>query len=108
MSGNFAAASQVLALVIQCATIITLVYTLNRFLHKPNATQNDRLDKLEKWREQVDRRLSEGSTHFDEIDRGNRATQEAILALIDHAIDNNHIEKLIEAKDNLQKYLINK
>lgn len=100
--------SQALSLVIQCATIITLIYTLIRFTGKPNATQNERLDKLEHWQEEVDRRLGNGAAHFDVIDKGNRATQEAILALIDHAIDNNHTDKLIEAKDNLQKYLINK
>lgn len=100
--------SQVLALVIQCATIITLIYTLVKFTQKPTDTLTERVGAIEKWKEETDRRLETGSTHFDEIDRGNRATQEAILALIDHAIDNNHTDKLIEAKDNLQKYLISK
>jgi len=100
--------SQVLALVIQCATIITLIYTLIRFANKPADSIKHDIEDLKKWRDGVDRRLDSGSSHFDEIDRGNRATQEAILALIDHAIDNNHTEKLIEAKDNLQKYLISK
>ena len=100
--------SQVLALVIQCATIITLIYTLVKFTQKPTDTLTERVGAIEKWKEETDRLLETGSTHFDEIDRGNRATQEAILALIDHAIDNNHTDKLIEAKDNLQKYLISK
>lgn len=100
--------SQVLALVIQCATIITLIYTLVRFAGKPNASQNDRITKLEEWQKEVDKRLNNGNAHFEQIDEGNRVTQEAILALIDHAIDANHTDKLLKAKDNLQKYLINK
>lgn len=101
-------ASQILALVIQCATIITLIYTLVKFAKKPTEGQNERLDKLEEWQKEVNRRLDHGNDHFERIDEGNRYTQEAILALIDHAIDQNHTEKLIEAKDNLQKYLISK
>lgn len=100
--------SQILAIIIQCATIITLIYTLVKFAGKPNESQNDRLDKLEAWQKEVNRRLENGNDHFEQIDEGNRYTQEAILALMDHAIDQNHIEKLITAKDNLQKYLISK
>lgn len=100
--------SQILSLVIQAATVITLIYTFVKFAGKPNATLNERLTKLEHWQEEVTRRLDKGSEHFDSIDEGNRVTQEAILALIDHAIDNNHTEKLVEAKDSLQKYLISK
>lgn len=105
---NVLSISQALGLFIQSATIITLFYALYKFARKPNASQNERIEKLEKRADEVDRRLGNGATHFDEIDKANKVTQEAILALIDHAIDNNHIEKLIEAKDNLQKYLISK
>ncbi len=105
---NLQTISQALSLIIQCATIITLIYTLARFAGKPNASQNERLTKLEDWQKEVDRRLASGSDHFEDIDKGNKVTQEAILALIDHAIDNNHKDKLEEAKNNLQKYLINK
>lgn len=105
---NISAISQGLSIVIQCATIVTLIYALVKFVGKPNATQNDRITALEKWREDVDKRIANGDKHFASIDEGNRVTQEAILALIDHAIDSNHSDKLIEAKDKLQKYLINK
>lgn len=105
---NITTVSQILALVIQCATIVTLIYTLAKFAGKPNATQNERITALEKWRDDVEKRFTKSNQHFDTIDEGNRVTQEAILALIDHAIDANHSDKLIEAKDKLQTYLINK
>lgn len=100
--------SQILSLVIQCATIVTLIYTLFKFASKPNASQNERLDALESWKKEVDKRLDTGNDKFEQIDAGNKVTQEALLALLDHAIDNNHKDKLIEAKDNLQAYLIAK
>ena len=100
--------STAFTLVIQCATIITLIYTLIKFAGKPHDSLDERLKNIEEWKKEVDKRLANGNNHFDQIDEGNRVTQEAILALIDHAIDNNHTDKLIAAKDNLQKYLINK
>lgn len=74
----------------------------------PNVAQNDRLDALEKWREEVDRRLDKGSQHFSTLDDGSRVTQLALLALLDHGIDGNNIEQMQHAKEELRKHLINR
>lgn len=74
----------------------------------PQATQDDRLDALEKWREEVDRRLDKGSQHFSTLDEGSRVTQLALLALLDHGIDGNNITQMQHAKEELQKHLINR
>ena len=88
--------------------MITLIYALIKFVNKPNQSQNDRLDDHEKRLDDIDKRLESGSNHFSQIDEGNRYTQEALLALLEHAIDGNHTERLKEAKDHLQSYLIRK
>lgn len=98
----------VVGLIIQCATLITLIITLGRALNKPNRTQDGRLDALESWRSTVEKRLNDGSDHFDTIDKGMRITQEALLALMSHAINGNDIDKLREAKNKLENYLIEK
>ena len=100
--------SQTLALVIQCATIITLIYTLIKFAGKPNHDQNERLDKVEKRLDEVEKRLGQGDSRFDRMDEGNRYANEALLALLEHGIDGNHTEKMIQAKEHLQNYLISK
>lgn len=105
---TIAATSQILSLIIQCATIITLIYTLIRFAGKPQADIKEWRKGIEEWKKEVDKRLNSGNDHFTQIDDGNKVTQKAILALIDHAIDQNHTDKLIEAKDDLQNYLVNK
>ncbi len=74
----------------------------------PNATQDKRLDALEKWREDVDRRLLKGNTHFESIDDGNRVTQRALLALLAHGIDGNNTDQMKEAKKALETHLINR
>lgn len=97
-----------LQLIVLIATVATLVQTTAKTINKPNTNQNQRLDALEAWKKTVDERLLDGNDHFDQIDRGNRITQEALLALMAHAINGNDIDKLKNAKDKLESYLIEK
>lgn len=45
---------------------------------------------------------------LDSIEEGNKVTQKALLALLSNAIDGDNVEELKEAKDDLQRYLINR
>lgn len=74
----------------------------------PNETQNTRLDELEKWREEVDRKLNNDKVQLDEIHKGLRASYQAQLALLDHGIDGNNIKQMQDAKEVLQKHLIDR
>lgn len=74
----------------------------------PNDRQNERLDKLEHWREKVDSKLDKDNERLGTIEEGNRATQRALLALLDHGIDGNNIKQMQDAKEALQNHLINR
>ena len=74
----------------------------------PNDHQNERLDRLEKWQEGVNQRLDNDYRRLGVIDEGNRATQRALLALLDHGIDGNNITQMEDAKKALQNHLINR
>lgn len=74
----------------------------------PNARQDERLTDLEEWRKGVDEKLAADKKRLDMIDTGNRATQRALLALLDHGIDGNNIEQMQHAKEELQNHLINR
>ena len=74
----------------------------------PNARQDERLTELENWRKGVDQKLAADKRHLDAIDEGNRATQRALLALLDHGIDGNNISQMQHAKEELQNHLINR
>jgi phosphopantothenate synthetase len=73
-----------------------------------NDQQNKRLDALEVWREKVDDKLNNGDTRMTEIEKGDRAAQRALLALLDHGIDGNNIKQMQAAKEELQNHLINR
>lgn len=74
----------------------------------PNDQQNDRIAALEKWREEVDAKLTNDKQQLDEIHDGLRASYQAQLALLDHGIDGNNIKQMQDAKEVLQKHLINR
>lgn len=74
----------------------------------PNDQQNARLDALEKWQCEVDRKLNSDNDRLSSIDNGAHVTQRALLALLDHGIDGNNIDQMQHAKEELQNYLINR
>lgn len=74
----------------------------------PNVKQDERISALETWKEKVDRRLSNDDDRLRDIEKGDRATQRALLALLDHGIDGNNIKQMQDAKEELQNHLINR
>lgn len=111
---NFTPA-EILAAVLSVASAIVLLSNAAEKICKaiqaakaPNQTQNGRLDALEAWQKEVNKRLENGTRHFEAIDASNRVTQVALLALLDHGIDGNNIDQMQHAKEELQTHLINR
>lgn len=73
----------------------------------PNAEQNKRLDELESWRKDVDRKLGNDKETLANIQEGNHAMYKALLALLDHGIDGNNIKQMQDAKSELYNHLTN-
>ena len=75
---------------------------------QPDNRQDSRIKALEVQMETFREYLGKDKTRLDELDNGNRVTQQALLALLGHAINGNNTDQLKAAKENLQNYLINK
>lgn len=94
--------SQMVGLVIQCSTLITVIYAFVRFTQKPTVDLDTRVNALERWREKIDSeqlstrtkqlekddaqikdRLDDGTLHFKANDESNRVTQNALFAIMD-------------------------
>ncbi len=112
--GNFTSAEVWTAILAVASAIVLLSNAAEKIAKAvqtakaPNQTQNDRLDALEEWRKSVDRTLAADKQHFESVDAGNRVTQLALLALLDHGIDGNNIDQMQHAKEELQNHLINR
>ena len=95
------------------AAIVLIANAAEKVVHAwkaakaPNEAQNERLDVLEEWRKEVDRKLIRDNDRLQDIDNGTRVTQRALLALLDHGIDGNNIKQMQDAKEALQDHLIN-
>ena len=74
----------------------------------PEAQLACRLDTLEKWKEDVDRKLEADNRRFSKVDEANHVTMLALLALLDHGIDGNNIRQMELAKEALNQHLVNK
>lgn len=74
----------------------------------PDNKQNERLDALEKWREEVDGKLDNDNVRLEHIDDGEGVIQRALLALLDHALDGNNIEQMQNSKKELTAHLTHK
>ena len=74
----------------------------------PNALLDERMGKAEKHLEEIDGFLEKDKKRLDSIEEGIRASQRALLALLDHSIDGNNITQMQHAKEELQNHLINR
>ena len=79
-----------------------------RVARAPMTEQGERIDALELWQEEVERKLRCDNDRLSDIDESMRVTQRAILALLDHGIDGNNIDGMCHAKEELQNHLINR
>ena len=86
-----------------------------RWLRKPNAEQDKRLNDHAKALKEHTEILAKHDSFFandkrrmDGIEDGNKVTQKAILALLANAIDGNNVQQMESARDDLQSYLVNK
>ena len=90
------------------AAAIAVFYRAAVKVQEPEHVQNQRLDALEKKVDKFSEYLDRDNRRLNSLDDGNRVTQQALLALMSHAINGNDIDKLSKAKDDLESYLINK
>lgn len=114
--------SQLIAVILSvCAAIVTIsaaIGVIAKALDKakaPEKEQNERLDAHEKRLNALDEIIVKFREYFDnddrrfkEIEKSNKVTQSALLALLKHSINGNDTESLKEARKNLEEYLIEK
>ena len=112
--------------IVTIGAVVTIIFKLVNRLKAPEDKQNERLDALEKNYEILSEDLKEQKRQRDEtitqfmqyftnddnrfkaIERSNKVTQNALLALLKHALNGNDLQALKDAEKNLEAYLIEK
>ena len=57
---------------------------------------------------EYDARFGRDKAKIETIEEGNKVTQKALLALLEHSIDGNNTDGLKKAKESLSQYLIDR
>lgn len=104
-----------------CAAIVTIsaaIGVIAKLIIKaraPEAEQNIRLDTIDKRLDDIDKTIAtfreyftNDDNRFKAIERSNKVTQTALLALLKHSLNGNDIDSLKEAEKSLEEYLIDK
>jgi hypothetical protein len=97
-----------------CGALITLsgalavIVNLVKKAKEPELVQNDRIDKIENDIRKIQHCLSIDKARLDNIEYGNVVSQEALLALLNHALNKDDVDSVKNAKQKLEKYLIDK
>lgn len=92
------------------------IVNLSKSMKGPQTNLEERVSLIEKRLEfeikatftEYDARFGRDKQKIETLEEGNRATQKALLALMEHSIDGNNIEELKKAKAELSHYLINR
>lgn len=114
--------AQLIALVLAvCGAIVTIsaaIGVIAKALDKaraPEKEQNERLDAHEKRLNAHDEIIEKFKEYFDnddrrfkEIEKSNKITQSALLALLKYSLNGNDTESLKKAEESLENYLIDK
>jgi len=104
----------IMALFVAVTTIDKAVDVFKKW-HKdsPDGKQTAKIAEIDKRLVTVEQAVirhtelfGKDKARFETIEEGNHVTQEALLALLSHAIDGDDDEQLRNARNNLQKYLI--
>ena len=105
-----------------CGGIITILTLWNmveqriKSTKQPTNNLEDRVSLIERKLEfeikatfvEYDARFGRDKQKIEAIEDGNRVTQQALLALLNHAIDGNNVDEMNDARKELNKYFIRK
>ncbi len=96
------------AALITIATAFKIIAEAIKKLKEPEMNQDNKIKDIETKLELHDEYLANDKAKIESIEAGNKVTQQAILALLSHAINGDSKDQLEKAKNNLTDYLINR
>ena len=101
--------------IVTIGAVITLFVKLVNKAKEPELKQNQRITDLENTVKEQGETIETFKQYFDNddkrfksIERSNKITQGALLALLKHALNGNDINSLQDAEKSLEAYLIEK
>lgn len=101
----------IMALMTGCITISGFVAScvkLYKWATKPQSDNSDHLSQHDEMLARDKRRLDKLEDLVEEQSKSSKLLMGGMLQLMNHSIDGNHVAQLVEQRDELNDYLINK
>lgn len=118
---SFTPAELVAVILGLCTTIVTISAAIGVIVkaidkaRAPEKEQNNRLDTIDRRLDEIDKTIAtfreyftNDDNRFKAIEKSNKVTQTALLALLKFSLNGNDKESLKEAEKSLEEYLVNK
>lgn len=94
--------------IVSMSAAITVVIKVVQKAKEPEQSQNDRISALEKKVDRFEQLFDNDNKRLIELEKGNRVTQQALLALLSHALNGDDVDSVVTAKKRLEEHLIGK
>lgn len=94
--------------IVSVSAAIAVIVKVVQKAKAPEKNQNERIDKLEKEMEKFKQFFDNDNRRLRKLEDGNIVTQQALLALLSHALNGNDMDSLKRAKEHLESYLTGK
>ena len=98
-----AAASAIVLLSNACEKIVNAV----KAAKAPEQRQNDEITSIKERLSKIEREISLDEKQLVDVRACNHVVTKGVLALLDHGINGNNIDQMKEARQDVEKYLIN-
>ena len=89
------------------AALIAFALSIWALVEKIKKARQPALDAAQ-WRRETDAKLDRDKKRIDSLEDGNKVLLRGILAMLNHEITGNSVDKLKAAQDEITKYLITK
>ena len=83
-----------------------IIASIIRWMRKPDTDRDEKIKRHDEMFDNDNKRLNELEKEQKEMREAQQILMESMLALMTHAVDGNHKEELMLARDNMQKFLI--
>lgn len=89
------------------AALIAFALAIWALVEKIRKARQPSLDAVQ-WRRDTDNKLKRDRERLDTLEDGNRMLVKGMLAMLNHEITGNSVDKLKKAQDDLTKWLIDR
>lgn len=101
--------------IVTVGAVITLIFKLVNRVRAPEIKQNERIKSVEDRLKAIEEQnkiftqyFINDDKRFKAIERSNKITQSALLAILKHSINGQDIESLKKAEKSIEEFLIEK